>query len=198
MVGENGQMAIHLPLTPARIGAFSTHTAHPEFLFDMQRLLSALLQVNFTLENPFVYKTKAETISFIAGSRKHRGAIQQSVSCWGAGRQAFSHCGECIPCIVRRTALEDRGVRLREYARDLFAEDVARLSEDDAGKRNLFDIAEFVALFSTLPDAVLLDKFPELINPHFDRAVAVSMYRRFAEEARRVFARHRQLAPLVR
>ena len=99
---------------------------------------------------------------------------------------------------MRRIALEHRRVSLKEYARDLFAEDVARLSEDDAGKRNLFDIAEFAALFSTCPDAVLLDKFPELINPHFDQAAVVTMYRRFAEEARRVFARHGQLAPLVR
>src|SRR5262249_32520938 len=30
-LAENGHMAIHLPLVPARVGAFSTHTANPEF-----------------------------------------------------------------------------------------------------------------------------------------------------------------------
>ncbi len=38
MIAENGQMAIHLPLTPGRIGAFSTHTAHPEFVHEMEGL----------------------------------------------------------------------------------------------------------------------------------------------------------------
>jgi hypothetical protein len=32
VIAENGQMAIHLPLSPARVGAFSTHTAHPQFV----------------------------------------------------------------------------------------------------------------------------------------------------------------------
>ena len=31
-IAENGQLAINLPLTAARIGPFSTHTAHPEFV----------------------------------------------------------------------------------------------------------------------------------------------------------------------
>src|SRR5439155_6051211 len=36
-VAENGQLAVHLPLTTARIGAFSTHTAHPNFLSAMEQ-----------------------------------------------------------------------------------------------------------------------------------------------------------------
>jgi 7-cyano-7-deazaguanine synthase in queuosine biosynthesis len=197
MVGENGQMAIHLPLTPARIGAFSTHTAHPEFLFDVQNYLSSLLHVQLIFTNPFVYKTKAETIDSVVGTRRHRKAIPQSVSCWGAGRHAFSHCGDCVPCIVRRIALEHRGVKLKEYARDLFIQDVISLNVDDSGRRNLLELAEFATIFSTCSDGVLEDKFPELINPHFDRKAAIAMYRRFAGEARTVFGRYGRLAPLL-
>ena len=43
MIAENGQMAIHLPLSTARIGAFSTHTAHPDVLDSMQTILSSAL-----------------------------------------------------------------------------------------------------------------------------------------------------------
>jgi 7-cyano-7-deazaguanine synthase in queuosine biosynthesis len=197
MVGENGQMAIHLPLTPARIGAFSTHTAHPEFLNSMQQYLSALLRVQLAISNPFLYKTKSEVIEPLVSSRRHRRAIRQSVSCWGAGRHAFSHCGECIPCIVRRIALEDKGVRLREYARDLFREDILQLSPEDAGKRNLLELAEFAVFFLTLSDAGLEDKFPEVINPSFDKTEAISMYRRFASEARNTFRRYPGLATLL-
>ena len=197
MVGENGQMAIHLPLTPARIGAFSTHTAHPEFLANIKKYLSSLLRIELTMANPFLYKTKGETIESLVTSRKHRRAIGQSVSCWGAGRRALSHCGDCIPCLVRRIALECRGVRLKEYARDLFRESVMQLEAEDSGKRNLLELAEFVALFSTCSDGTLEDKFPELINPNFDKTLAISMYRRFAAEARTVLGRYAQLAALL-
>lgn len=36
VIAENGQMAIHLPLNSARIAAFSTHTAHPDVLAQME------------------------------------------------------------------------------------------------------------------------------------------------------------------
>ena len=97
---------------------------------------------------------------------------------------------------MRRIALETRGVRLKEYARDLLREDVMQLEADDSGRRNLLELAEFVTLFSTYSDGTLEDKFPELINPNLDKALAISMYRRFAAEARSVLGRYSQLAPL--
>ena len=44
---------------------------------------------------------------------------------------------------------------------------------DDAGKRNLLELAEFVSLFSSCSDGALEDKFPELINPNFDKTLAI-------------------------
>ena len=111
MIAENGQMAIHLPLTAARIGAFSTHTAHPEFVRNAQEFLSSVLGVPFIVENPFLYRTKAECVSRTAVG--HRAAIPLSVSCWKSSRQAYSHCGECVPCFVRRIALAANGVVFR-------------------------------------------------------------------------------------
>jgi hypothetical protein len=90
LVGENGQMAINLPLTPARIGAFSTHTAHPEVLSGAVQYLSELLKVPFTVTNPFLYSTKSEVVARLAKSRDHKTAIPRSVSCWRASRQAYS------------------------------------------------------------------------------------------------------------
>src|SRR5262249_56242187 len=56
-LAENGQMAIHLPLTQGRVGAFSTHTAHPDVLVGMQAFLSAALDYPLTISNPYVHKT---------------------------------------------------------------------------------------------------------------------------------------------
>jgi 7-cyano-7-deazaguanine synthase in queuosine biosynthesis len=198
LIGENGQMAINLPLTPARIGAFSTHTAHPQFVNGMRDFLSGLLSTQFVISNPFLYRTKGECVGAVTASKRHRRAIAASVSCWRSSRQAYSHCGECVPCISRRIALEAHNVSIAEYKRDLFKEEVLSLPEDDVGKRNLTELAEFIALFaSTCSEGAIEDNFPGLINEHIDKQQAISMYRRFSVEARTVLGRYASLRPLL-
>lgn len=43
VLNENGVMALHLPLTAARIGSLSTHTASPPILDRMRTLSSEVL-----------------------------------------------------------------------------------------------------------------------------------------------------------
>jgi 7-cyano-7-deazaguanine synthase in queuosine biosynthesis len=182
MIAENGQMAIHLPLSAARIGAFSTHTAHPAFVDLAGKFFSTVLDHTITITNPFLYKTKAEVTKKLAGS--HRPAIRKSVSCWRASRvTASNHCGECVPCLVRRIALESNGVKLPEYARDLLAQNVGTLPEDDEGKRNLVDLTEFALNFKSLTPAELQVNYPDLFSSYFDMDAAVAMYKRFTDEA---------------
>jgi 7-cyano-7-deazaguanine synthase in queuosine biosynthesis len=198
LMGENGQMAVNLPLTPARIGAFSTHTAHPQFVNGMCNFLSELLRVQFTISNPFLYRTKGECVAILAASRQHRRAIPFSVSCWRSSRQAYTHCGECVPCYIRRIALEAHNVIIPEYKKDPFGQGIASLPEDDVGKRNLTELAEFVALFGpNYSDAAIEDNFPGLINDHIDKAQTIAMYRRFSIEARTVLGRYPLLRPLL-
>jgi len=196
MIAENGQMAIHLPLTAARIGAFSTHTAHPEFVYEMQQFLGTILSYDLTIENPFLYRTKAECVVRLVAA--HARAIEDSVSCWKSSRQTQRHCGICIPCLIRRIALEHQGITLHEYARDLLAEDISALPPDDTGKRNFSELVEFMTWFGgTYPDAAIEETFPELISERFDKIRAVSMYRRFAREARGVLSRYLNARRLI-
>lgn len=195
MIAENGQMAIHLPLTAARIGAFSTHTAHPEFVRDAQGFLSTLLDMPLSIENPFLYRTKAEVVARTAAA--HRDAIPLSVSCWRSSRQAYSHCGECVPCLIRRIALSANGLSYDEYERDIFAEDITRLPPEDTGKVNLMELAEFVIRFLDDNDGALVEAYPELMNQHVDGDAAIAMYRRFAREAEAVLRGHATVATLL-
>jgi 7-cyano-7-deazaguanine synthase in queuosine biosynthesis len=198
LMGENGQMAINLPLTPARIGAFSTHTAHPQFVDGMCIFLSGLLRTRFSISNPFLYRTKGECAVILTASRRHKKAIAASVSCWRSSRQAYSHCGECVPCYIRRIALEAHNVIIPEYEKDPFNQGVASLPEDDVAKRNLTELAEFIALFApSYSDAAVEDNFPGLINDHVDKQQAIAMYRRFSIEARTVLGRYPLLRPLL-
>jgi len=189
MIAENGQMAIHLPLTAARIGAFSTHTAHPEFVDAMQSFLSALLSFQLTVHNPFLYRTKGECVAHLVAA--HPLAVADSVSCWKSARQAHSHCGICIPCLIRRIAIEHHDLTLPEYERDLLVQDIAALPADDTGKRNISELAEFAAWFGgAQPAAAVEEMFPDLYNEHFNKEEAIAMYGRFAVEARGVLARY--------
>jgi 7-cyano-7-deazaguanine synthase in queuosine biosynthesis len=189
MIAENGQMAIHLPLSAARIGAFSTHTAHPQFVDLASEFFSKVLDYQIQVSNPYLYKTKAEVVKNLVA--RHATAVGYSVSCWRGSRVPGSnHCGECVPCLVRRVALEMNGLKLPEYARDLLAEDVSNLPEDNEGKRNVVEFAEFASAFKRLPQAELQFMYPDLFSAHFDTDAAVHMYKRFADEALTVLSQY--------
>jgi hypothetical protein len=175
-------MAIHLPLSPGRISAFSTHTAHPEFVRVLSTALGRLLGFTFDVENPFLYRTKSEVLQPLLP--KHKKAAERSVSCWKASRvgRGKSHCGFCVPCLLRRIAFEDNGVRVEDYDRDLLSEMVGALPPDDDGKRNLSELAEFSYRFSISDTASLVDQFPELTGPDVDLRTAVEMYKRAASQ----------------
>jgi len=187
VLAENGQMAIHLPLSAGRISAFSTHTAHPEFVATMGNILSTVLNYEIRIENPFLYMTKAEVVKNLFST--HQSKVENTVSCWKASRVShYNHCGICIPCLIRRIALESNGLFLPEYQVDLFASDVLSKEPDNDGKRNLVELCEFVSTF--LPErsmAEFTNLYPELATSSYDSYQAVSMYRRFSQEAMQVF-----------
>lgn len=192
VIAENGQMAIHLPLTTARIGAFSTHTAHPEFVRMMGDLLSTLLDYPLKVENPFLYMTKAEVVA--GAVERHRNVIEGTVSCWKAARVVGDkkHCGYCVPCLSRRVALETHGLELPEYQKDVLREQMSDLGTDNEGKRSLVEMIEFATTFSaSRSQADLESEYPDLIlGEEIDVEAAVGMYRRFARETLDVFGRY--------
>jgi 7-cyano-7-deazaguanine synthase in queuosine biosynthesis len=187
-LAENGQMAIHLPLTQGRVGAFSTHTAHPDVLVGMQSFLSTALDYLLTIRNPYVHKTKAEVVTVIRKSLS--GAIPVTVSCWKNARlpKGIEHCGECIPCYIRRIALESAGRDPTKYGRDPWRTVVADLPPADLGRRNLVDLAEFIMRFERSSNDEIMHEWPELYSPNVEAEETIRMYRRFAGEARRVLA----------
>jgi 7-cyano-7-deazaguanine synthase in queuosine biosynthesis len=193
-IAENGQMAIHLPLNSARIGAFSTHTAHPEVLSAMESYLKQALAYELKIWNPYVYKTKKEVIEPIIKSAPQMIAL--SNSCWKSARLPGSanHCGECIPCYIRRIAIESYQKDPTKYARDMFEQDFANLPPEDEGRRNLADLAEFTLMFEISTHQGLLDVWPELYS--VDQKPVIEMYRRGAAETRAVLSKHK-VGPVV-
>lgn len=196
-MAENGQMAIHLPLSAARIGAFSTHTAHPSVLALAQQFFSSVLGYEIQIENPYVYKTKAEVVAPLFG--KAPETIELSTSCWKNARAMANgarHCGQCVPCLIRRIALSTCGHDPTVYAVDLLKEDVASLPPEHDGRRNLVDLAEFAVRFSKNVSDIH-SEFPELISSDFDSSQAIAMYSRFAAEAHKYLSKYPHLMWLL-
>lgn len=196
-LAENGQMAIHLPLTTARIGAFSTHTAHPSVVVAMERFLRAALEAPIRIENPYLYRTKREVAEVVSSALP--AAVADTTSCWRNARLpvGITHCGDCIPCQIRRIALEFTGTDPTRYARNLWVEPVGQLGPDDSGRRNVVELSEFIYRFRTESDESLMSAFPELLSEDFDGAAAIGMYRRFAGEAYTVLTRYPALGGLL-
>jgi|ERR1700678_568131 7-cyano-7-deazaguanine synthase in queuosine biosynthesis len=197
MMAENGQLAIHLPLNHARVGAFSTHTAHPDVLAMMQRVIQTSLAVKFEILNPYVYRTKGEVIETLW--KELQNTIPVSSSCWRNTRlpQGATHCGECIPCYVRRIAIETHGADQTAYARNIFVENITSLAATDEGRRNLVDLCEFIVRFNRESELELMSDWPELYSTNMDPAQAIQMYRRASGEALMVLNRYAGVAPLL-
>jgi len=199
-MAENGQFAIHLPLNQARIGPFSTHTADPEFIIKIEEIFKIILN-NECLEisNPFLYLTKAEVFGLLP--EKLKSEVGKSASCWKISRTPGNkHCGFCIPCISRRIALEYHNIKINEYARDLFNEDILKKPSDDDGKRNLIDYLEFISNFANVNNTnknKIMIEYPELFNQYLNTDKAIELYKRVSKQSFEVFQKYKNIKNII-
>lgn len=192
-LAENGVMAINCPLTPGRVGGFSTHTAHPDVLAQMGRLFSQVLDRPIRVENPLLPKTKAEVVGDLMQANL-ADLVPQTHSCWIA-RQA-AHCGHCVPCIVRRLSVEAAGAPDAHYDLDVLNSPPPR---DDPKFANIGDYLMFAATFADSSDDDLLFDFTELNVEGGFAAIdpILATHRRWAASVRQVINAHPALARLL-
>jgi hypothetical protein len=188
LLNENGIMALHVPMTAARIGSLSTHTASPPILAKMQALANDVFGVEMTVDNRLVNITKPEVVGRAVELGKANHMIS-TVSCWQIGRTS-SHCGICSPCIMRRISNEYNDVADIDYAADIFNDSSAL---NDSKARD--NISHFVALIRDLEqlDTVQLEyEYPELFRstPAMTLGDAIGLHRRWADQASSVLFGH--------
>jgi Queuosine biosynthesis protein QueC len=102
---ENGVVSLNLPISEQLIGSRATRTTHPQVLKGFAKLFSTLSESTFSVENPFLWLTKAEVVNVI-GDGGGAELIKHSVSCTHTLEQTklHTHCGRCSQCISRRFA----------------------------------------------------------------------------------------------
>lgn len=103
IVPENGFISLNVPLGPGRIGSLSTKTTHPVYMDAIQELWDAV-GINARLEFPYRDRTKGELLRDCADRQKLMDLVGDSTSCGKYRTHNLTHCGECIPCLVRRAA----------------------------------------------------------------------------------------------
>jgi len=103
VVPENGFISLNVPLGPGRIGSLSTKTTHPVYMNAVQEIWDAV-GINARLVFPYRDRTKGELLRNCTDRQKLLNLVGQSTSCGKYQRHKLTHCGECIPCLVRRAA----------------------------------------------------------------------------------------------
>lgn len=102
-VCENGYISINPPITAARVGSLSTRTTHPVIFGTLQNILINA-GLNVAIVNPYQFTTKGEMLEKCLSQPLLERLAHQTTSC---GRYAVfknTHCGRCVPCLVRRAS----------------------------------------------------------------------------------------------
>ena len=199
-IPENGFITLNLPLTPLRLGAYSTRTTHPYYLSLMQRLFDAL-HLETTITNPFEFKTKGEMLresadpSFVArvDTMSCSRPATRNANTEGAGKR---HCGRCVPCIIRRAALKKAGLpdtntQLRAdgyptYRTDIYTEALRVSTNDNApGKgEHVMSLRYLSQRAHTKPN--FLAAAIRLTGPLADPTASLAVYKRGLTEVEAV------------
>ena len=103
VIPENGFISINIPLTPLRLASHSTRTTHPYFIASIQRLLDAA-NLKIRLLNPYQFMTKGEMLRACHDQPFLTRYAAKTTSCARYARNAFKHCGRCVPCLIRRAS----------------------------------------------------------------------------------------------
>jgi len=135
VIPENGLISLNVPLTSSRLGSSSTRTTHPYYLSMFQELLNNLgILVN--ISNPYQFRTKGEMIKECSNIEFLQKNIINTMSCSHPdlgrmyGESETCHCGYCLPCVIRRSAIKKAGIQDETKYRDLdfTSIDVAKVS----------------------------------------------------------------------
>ena len=102
-VPENGFICVNPPLVPGRVASLSTRTTHPLFIGLLQGLLDGL-GLTVRLELPYRFKTKGEMLQECADQALVSAMASDSTSCGRFRTYNRTHCGRCVPCMIRKSA----------------------------------------------------------------------------------------------
>jgi 7-cyano-7-deazaguanine synthase in queuosine biosynthesis len=102
---ENGIVSINLPVADEVTRSRASRTTHPQSMRDLAEIASLVLQRPLVIDNPYIFKTKADVVGLLKGGAE--SLIGHTCSCAHTGfyrSKTQPHCGACSQCIDRRIA----------------------------------------------------------------------------------------------
>lgn len=145
-VPENGLISLNVPLTNSRMGSLSTRTTHPYFLSLYGETLDAL-HIRVPVILPYKFRTKGEMLKETKNPRVLETGLPQTLSCARPDAGRFqkrppgSHCGYCVPCIIRLASMKAAGFDHKKAAYfDVTGEQAAPETAKRSDRR-AFDLA---------------------------------------------------------
>jgi 7-cyano-7-deazaguanine synthase in queuosine biosynthesis len=189
---ENGVISLNLPVCAQVVGGRATRTTHPKVIRGFQEIISMVAEEPFVIENPYIWKTKADIIKVIthAGCQEMLPASTTCTHTWEM-TNSHTHCGTCSQCIDRRIAMvaadADKFDAVEAYKADIFTQ--GRSKDEDKimaaayleranQVRGQDDIAQFIARYSEVSRVFrYLDG-----NPAGVAQKVYDLYKRHAEE----------------
>ncbi len=108
-VPENGFISLNIALNSGRLGSLSTKTTHPVFLGLIQDIWNNL-GINAKIVTPYQFKTKGEMLQECKNQDLVQSLVCSTTSCGKYLTHGRTHCGRCVPCMVRRAAFFKAGM----------------------------------------------------------------------------------------
>ena len=177
---ENGLIALNVPLDQLRLGSLSTRTTHPFYIARWNELLRHL-EMPVTIENPYWNKTKGEMASMCSNQALLKRLVPESLSCASPTKGRWKghgteHCGFCLPCLIRRAALNS-GLGERDPTKytlaDLSAEPLTSTEAEGLQVRS-FQVAICRLIGRPGLASVLIHKSGPLTDESADRQVELA------------------------
>ena len=133
-VSENGLITLNVPFTDSRAGSLSTRTTHPFVVALLQEVLTEV-GIDNRISLPFQHRTKGEMLASSRNRKLLNQVLPKTMSCahpeaarWH-GMTPGTHCGYCVPCIIRRAAVQAAKSPDAVYAVDVLKNPPGRKTE---------------------------------------------------------------------
>ena len=190
---ENGVVGLNLPLAGEVLQSRASRMTHPEALRRLQAFYRLTTENDdFTVDNPFIYKTKAEVVSTIA---EHGAAdlIPQTCSCVHTMFQTRTqrHCGRCSQCIDRRFAILAAGLEEHDSGDDYESEVFTGTRKEGYDRSIAVGYARFAIEMQRMTEMEILNTHGMEINR------AARCFERPAEAAQAFIDMHKRHAHAV-
>jgi|SRR5215213_952163 len=120
-ISENGLISLNVPLTYSRMGSLSTRTTHP-YVISLYRDALSALGINIPIELPYRFFTKGEMLKKAQNRDVLRKGLPLTLSCSRPDSGRFqkrppgTHCGYCVPCIIRLASIKAGGFSIKKAA----------------------------------------------------------------------------------